>query len=63
MASSLNGSHSLKDVIDQVYNTVRDAKDFNLEYEVLATAFIYLKENPDATIQEALNVGRNDWDV
>ena len=63
MASSINGTskESLADTVENVYQTV--VKAGQLEIEVIATAMIYLKENPEASIEDALNVGLNDWDV
>lgn len=49
---------SLVNLIDGF--TTRARFDF-LELEVLASAFLYLKENPSVSIEDALNYGYNEW--
>lgn len=63
MASSINGTHSTVDVMKLITGVLQATDQYGLQVEVLATAFIYLKENPEASIEEALNVGLGDWDV
>jgi hypothetical protein len=40
-----------------------DVKHFGLEAEILGTALLFLKENPNENIATALAVGFSDWDV
>jgi hypothetical protein len=61
MATSIKGN--LTETMDAVANTLKFAGEHGLETEVIATAMLFLKENPDAEINEALNVGLSDWDV
>jgi len=65
MASSIRGDsgESLVDTVKNVYDALTLAGKFGLEVETIATAMIYLKENPDKTIEDALNAGLSDWDV
>ena len=63
MASSLNGTYQEEDVLDNVYTALKRARKYKLESEVIATAFKYLKENPEETILECLLVGLADWDI
>lgn len=64
MASSIEGTKldSAK-LIGIIHTVLLNAADYGLEAEVVATAMIYLKENPKATIEEALEVGLQDWDI
>ena len=65
MASSIRGDsgESLENTVKNVCDTLNLAGKFGLEAETIATAMIYLKENPDKTIEDALNAGLGDWDV
>lgn len=67
MATSIRGTtdESLKDVIQAVGNVLSDddVKHFGLEAEILGTALLFLKENPNKTIATALAVGLADWDI
>lgn len=64
MASSLNGDGpSTVEIMEACDKAFQRAKEFNLELEVFATAFVYLKQNPYSTIQDALEVGLSDWDL
>jgi hypothetical protein len=46
-----------------VSTALKIAGKYDMEVEVIATAMIFLKENPDASIETALNAGLGDWDV
>lgn len=65
MASSIKGisGEFLSETMDNVKMALAIAGERKLEIEVIATAMIYLKENPEASINEALEVGLSDWDV
>jgi len=65
MASSIKGTsgESLADVVRNVNDTLKAAGKFGLEVETIATALLFLKENPTMTIEYALHVGLQDWDV
>jgi hypothetical protein len=65
MASSIKGTteEKLGETVKNVGNVLILAEEFGLQGEVIATAMIYLKENPGATIEEALQVGLQDWDI
>lgn len=64
MASSISGvPEDTQDVMHLVNQTLKAAMSHGLEDEVFATAFIYLKNNPKTSIQEALDVGLGDWDI
>jgi hypothetical protein len=67
MSTSINGTtnESLEDVIRAVGNVLsdEDVKHFGLEAEILGTALLFLKENPNENIATALAVGFSDWDV
>ena len=65
MASSIKGTsgESLDHVINYVNDVLVVAGKYDLEVEVIATAMIYLKENPEASISDALSTGLSDWDV
>jgi hypothetical protein len=38
-----------------------NAKEYDLEAEVFVWSLIYLKENPDLTIEEAIEKGHSEW--
>lgn len=65
MASSLKGTSNedLPRVIERVQTTLNESGKSGLQSEVIATAMIYLKENPEVSIQEALYIGLVDWDI
>jgi hypothetical protein len=64
MASSITGSReSLAEVVPLVNGMLQQAVYYELEAEVIATAMIYLQEHPESTIENALRVGLNDWDI
>jgi len=65
MATSIKGTsrEDLATVIESVSAAMDDAIQYNLVAEVIATAMIYLKENPNASIDEALDAGLSDWDI
>lgn len=67
MPRSLKGTSNedLATVINDVVEVLKDEDvvHFGMQAEVLGTALIYLKENPDATIKEALGAGFIEWDL
>jgi len=67
MPSTINGSteESLQNVVSAVAKVLNDedVKHFGLEAEVLGTALLFLKENPDANIATALAAGYMEWDL
>jgi phage protein D len=65
MASSIKGTtdESLDVTVSDVAFVLKIAEKSGMEAEVLATALIYLKENPQTTIGRALYVGMSDWDL
>jgi hypothetical protein len=65
MASSIKGTtnESLLETMDNVSAALKIAGKYDMDVEVIATAMIFLKENPDASIETALNAGLGDWDV
>ena len=60
-----NGEESLQDVISAVNRVLvdEDVLHYGLEAEVLGTALLFLKENPDANIATALAMGYMEWDL
>lgn len=65
MASSLKSTtkESLSETSENVMYCLQAASKYGLEVEVIATAMVYIKENPDKSIEDALNVGLSDWDI
>lgn len=61
MPTSTKGN--ITKTMDAVANTLKFAGEYHLEVEVIASAMLYLKENPEVSINEALNAGLGDWDV
>jgi hypothetical protein len=60
-----NGEESLEDAVTAVAKVLNDedVKHYGLEAEVLGTALLFLKENPDANIATALSAGYTEWDL
>lgn len=50
-------SHSL----DTVTLFVNDASKYGLTPEVVLTALLYIKENPDKDIEDAISYGFYEW--
>ena len=48
-------------ILDEVYETLTLANKYGLAAEVITWSFRYLKENPKLTIEEALQMGINEW--
>ena len=66
MASSLKGIYkkeSTAAVMSKVHRALKLAGTYQMQIEVVATAMIFLKENPDAFIYDALKAGLTDWDL
>ena len=65
MASSIKGTtkETLSNTITDVAEAFMRARTYGLEIEVFTTALLFLKENPESTVEKALQVGLGDWDV
>lgn len=67
MPSSIRGTsgESLADAVSAVGRVLvdEDVLHYGMEAEVLGTALIYMKENPDATVTEAIAAGFIEWDL
>jgi hypothetical protein len=50
-------------VIGDVHDVLNRTEQYHLQCEVIASAMIYLKENPESSISDALSAGLSDWDV
>lgn len=47
--------------LDVVEAVLLDARDFNLEAEVVTWALKYMKEHPEITISDAIMLGYDEW--
>jgi hypothetical protein len=56
-------SGSLEEVVEMVTDVFKQCEPWHLEIEVLAVALYALKNTPEMSIKQALNVGLNEWDV
>lgn len=54
---------NLLNTIDLVSETLHRTSPYRLTSEVVASAFIFLKKYPEKSIEEALMVGLNEWDL
>ena len=67
MPSAINGTsgESLADAVSAVSRVLSDddVVNYGMEAEVLGTALIYMKENPNATVEEAIAAGFIEWDL
>lgn len=63
MPTSLSGKYHESAALHVVEAALKAAEKHHLETEVLYTAFVYLKENPEASIEDALHAGLTDWDI
>jgi len=67
MPSAINGTsgESLADAVSAVGRVLSDddVVNYGMEAEVLGTALIYMKENPNATVAEAIAAGFIEWDL
>ena len=65
MPSNLKSSteETLAETMDNVAQTLKFAAEYHLECEVFATALLFVKENPECTVNEALHAGLNEWDI
>jgi hypothetical protein len=52
---------SLEKAMDDVALVLNAISNKPIEVEVFASAFVFLKENPDATILDALFNGYTEW--
>ena len=52
-----------QDLLDVVGATITRSTQHGLQAEVILSAMLHLKTFPDATIQEALAVGLDEWDA
>jgi len=46
---------------DAIASALISAGETNSQIEVMYTAMLYLKQNPNSTIQEAVNIGLEEW--
>ena len=53
----------MEDLIDFIEEISKIAKKEGLEFEVLASAFLELKQDPSISIEEALIRGLREWDI
>lgn len=53
----------LTEVIETVYESLERAQRFQLRVEVVASAMLHLKANPQATVEECFEAAFNEWDV
>jgi hypothetical protein len=51
----------ITEIMNRVSEALQRADKYGLSAEVISFALIYLKENPDRSISEALNYGFNEW--
>lgn len=42
---------------------INDAKQYGLEAEVIYSALLAMKENPSLSIEDAIAIGCDEWDV
>jgi hypothetical protein len=67
MPSSIRGTsgESLADAVQSVSRVLSDddVVNYGMEAEVLGAALIYMKENPNATVDEAIAAGFIEWDL
>jgi len=54
-------TYSSEDEIKNIAEILNQAKEFNLEVEVVVWALKYMKESPRLTINEAITLGYNEW--
>lgn len=54
---------SLMNAMESVNDALERAAKYKLQNEVLGSAFMALKENPTLSINDALEVGLQEWDV
>lgn len=54
---------SLLEIIDLVEQTLNEAKEYDLEIEVIASTIKMIKENPEMDISVALQNALTDWDI
>jgi hypothetical protein len=59
----MGSREKLADVVPLVEETLERSFDYGLDAEVIATAMIYLQGHPESTIENALRIGLNDWDI
>lgn len=52
-----------KEEIKAIRNALSLAQKFDLEIEVLWSAFKAIQQTPELTIEEALHEGLNEWDL
>ena len=51
------------ELLNVVGGVICRAEHHNLEAEVILSAMLHLKQFPDASIEEALQVGLDEWDA
>lgn len=50
-------------ILDFLNGRLEIIKEYNLEAEVMYFALKAMKENPNLTIEEAFNLGCEQWDI
>jgi hypothetical protein len=66
MPSDLKGTYKkehTEQIVRDVAIALKLAANYKMEVEVMFTAMVFLKENPKATIHDALKAGLTDWDL
>ena len=53
----------MEDLVDFIERNFKIAKKEGLEFEVLASAFLELKQDPSISIEDALIRGLREWDI
>lgn len=48
---------------DYVRKCLKDASEFGLEADVVTWALYHMKQNPEQTIEQAMETGMIEWDV
>lgn len=53
----------LPDMVEYVYESLERAAKYRMQPEVIASAMVYLKSNPSATIEECFDAAFQEWDL
>lgn len=51
----------IKKDLDTIFEALTYAKKYNLEIEVILWSLYAMKANPTLTIEEAIQIGLNEW--
>lgn len=49
--------------LKKIHEVLKDVEKYNLTVEVIYSALRAMKENSDLTIEQAITIGRMEWDV